>query len=438
MNSLMEIWNAVQEYCKENMTEIAFKVWIAIITPVDLDENTATLSVNDGFKKNIIESKYTELLTEAYAHVLGFPVEIKILTGAAEEPQEDIKTEEAKNINLSDDYEYTFDTFIVGTSNKFAHAAAQAVAATPGRAYNPLFIYGNSGLGKTHLINAIRNEVQKNNPGAKILYLRGEEFTNELVKSLEKKKMAEFHDKYRSVDVLLMDDVQFISGKVQTQEEFFHTFENLYQAGKQIVLTSDRPPKEILMLEERLRSRFESGLLADVQPPEIETRMAIVSRKATQLDVQLSDEVVEYIAERIKSNIRQLEGAVKRVKAYHSIEGYSINTALAQRAIRDILSDTQPTPVTVEKIVHEVARTYGVSDADIRSNKRDAPIKNARQAAIYIVREVTGLSTKAIGQEFGGRDHSTILYTLSKIESDMEKNPTLKSTISDIIKNIQD
>lgn len=437
MNSLMEIWNAVQEYCKENMTEIAFKVWIAIISPVDLDENTATLSVNDAFKRNIIESKYTDLLTKAYEHVLGFPVEVKIITNT-DVLEEEPKTEEAQNINLSDDYEYTFDTFIVGSSNKFAHAAAQAVAATPGRAYNPLFIYGNSGLGKTHLIHAIKNEVQAKNPSAKILYLRGEQFTNELVKSLEVKKMAEFHDKYRSVDVLLMDDVQFISGKVQTQEEFFHTFENLYQAGKQIVLTSDRPPKEILMLEERLRSRFESGLLADVQPPEIETRMAIVRRKAAQLQVDLSDEVVEYIAEKIKSNIRQLEGAVKRVKAYHSIEGYTINIALAQRTIRDILSDTQPTPVTVEKIIREVARTYGVSDADIRSTKRDAPIKNARQAAMYIVREVTGLSTKAIGQEFSGRDHSTVIYTLNKVESDMAKNPTLKSTISDIIKNIQD
>lgn len=437
MNSLMEIWNAVQEYCKENMTEIAFKVWIAIISPVDLDENTATLSVNDAFKRNIIESKYTALLTEAYNHVLGFPVDVKIIT-SNDVLEEETKTEEAQNINLSDDYEYTFDTFIVGSSNKFAHAAAQAVAATPGRAYNPLFIYGNSGLGKTHLIHAIKNEIQEKNPSAKILYLRGEQFTNELVKSLEVKKMAEFHDKYRSVDVLLMDDVQFISGKVQTQEEFFHTFENLYQAGKQIVLTSDRPPKEILMLEERLRSRFESGLLADVQPPEIETRMAIVRRKAAQLDVDLSDEVVEYIAEKIKSNIRQLEGAVKRVKAYHSIEGYTINIALAQRTIRDILSDTQPTPVTVEKIIREVARTYGVSDADIRSTKRDAPVKNARQAAMYIVREVTGLSTKAIGQEFSGRDHSTVIYTLNKVENDMAKNPTLKSTISDIIKNIQE
>lgn len=437
MNSLMEIWNAVQEYCKENMTEIAFKVWIAIISPVDLDENTATLSVNDAFKRNIIESKYTALLTEAYEQVLGFPVEVKIITNI-DVLNEEPKTEEAQNINLSEDYEYTFDTFIVGSSNKFAHAAAQAVAATPGRAYNPLFIYGNSGLGKTHLINAIKNEIQAKNPSAKILYLRGEQFTNELVKSLEAKKMPEFHDKYRSVDVLLMDDIQFISGKVQTQEEFFHTFENLYQAGKQIVLTSDRPPKEILMLEERLRSRFESGLLADVQPPEIETRMAIVRRKAAQLDVDLSDDVVEYIAEKIKSNIRQLEGAVKRVKAYHSIEGYTINIALAQRAIRDILSDTQPTPVTVEKIIREVARTYGVSDTDIRSTKRDAPVKNARQAAMYIVREVTGLSTKAIGQEFSGRDHSTVIYTLNKVESDMAKNPTLKSTISDIIKNIQD
>ncbi|MBS5874136.1 MAG: chromosomal replication initiator protein DnaA [Clostridiales bacterium] len=431
MNSFMEIWKSVQDYCKTQITEVAFNVWIAPLTLVRMDESTALLSIEDTFKKEIVAVKFNDLLSDAFEQVLGFPIRVEIVV------TDEVKDPEPAKVQ-SEEYEYTFETFIVGSSNKFAHAAAQAVAANPGGAYNPLFIYGNSGLGKTHLLNAICYEIRRSNPEADILYVRGEDFTNELITSIAEKKMIDFHNKYRNVDVLLVDDVQFISGKIQTQEEFFHTFENLSQAGKQIVLTSDRPPKEILTLEDRLRTRFEWGLLADIQPPDLETRIAIVKRKAQLLDINLPDDVTEYIAQKLKTNIRQLEGAVKRMKAYHSIEGHPPTILLAQRAIKDILSDSQPVPVTVEKIIQEVARTYGITEEDIRSNKRDSTTSKARQAAMYIVREVTGLPMKAIGDEFGGRDHSTVLYTLTKIEKEMEKNPSLKATISDTIKNIQD
>lgn len=431
MNSFMEIWKSVQDYCKTQITEVAFNVWIAPLTLVHMDESTALLSIEDTFKKEIVAVKFNDLLCEAFEQVLGFPIRVEIIVA------DDIREQEPEKPK-SDEYDYTFETFIVGSSNKFAHAAAQAVAANPGGAYNPLFIYGNSGLGKTHLLNAICYEIQNSNPEAKILYVRGEDFTNELITSIAEKKMTDFHNKYRNVDALLVDDVQFISGKIQTQEEFFHTFENLSQADKQIVLTSDRPPKEILTLEDRLRTRFEWGLLADIQPPDLETRIAIIKRKAQLLHLNLPDDVTEYIAQKLKTNIRQLEGAVKRMEAYHSIEGHMPTILLAQRATKDILSDSQPVPVTVEKIIQEVARTYGITEEYIRSNKRDSTTSKARQAAMYIVREVTGLPMKAIGDEFGGRDHSTVLYTLAKIEKEMTKNASLKATISDTIKNIQD
>ena len=335
------------------------------------------------------------------------------------------------------EYAYTFDTFIVGSSNKFAHAAAMAVATNLSSNYNPLFIHGPSGLGKTHLLMAICNEVNRNHPDLKILYVQGEEFTNELIDAIRNENTAGFHDKYRSADVLLVDDIQFIAGKESTQEEFFHTFNTLWQAGKQIVLTSDRPPREIRTLEERLRTRFEWGLMADISAPDFETRIAIIRRKAELLDFEIPDDVAQYIANRIKSNIRQLEGAVKKLKAYKLMIGASPSIALAQNAIKDILNDNQPVAITVERIIDEVSRTFGVSSADIRSNRRTAAISNARQVAIYIVREVTQMSMAAIGQEFGGRDHSTIVYANSQVEKQMASDRKYKETIEDIIKNIR-
>ena len=377
-----------------------------------------------------------DLLNEAIEATMGFQVEIEIITETSKkEEKEQLVTDSTTSYN---NYELSFDNFIVGSSNKFAYAAAQAVATTPGQAYNPLFIYGNSGLGKTHLLNAICLEIKKNNPSSKIIYTRGEDFTNELVQSLERKTMPAFHDKYRTADILLVDDIQFIAGKTQTQEEFFHTFNALTQENKQIVLTSDRPPKEIALLEDRIKTRFEWGLLADIQPPDIETRMAIIKNKAEHLNFELPDDVVQYIAEKIKNNVRQLEGAVKKLNALCTISGHDPSIILAQKAIKDILSDNQPIPVTIDKILNEVARTYGTSVDNILSDKRNANISKARQAAMYIVREVTSLSMENIGEKFGGKHHSTVIYNIKECEKEMETNPSVKATIQGIINNVRD
>ena len=313
-----------------------------------------------------------------------------------------------------------------------------AVAANPAGAYNPLFIYGNSGLGKTHLLYAIANDVKKSNSSKVCLYIKGDDFTNQLIDSIRNNSMTEFHQKYREADVLLVDDIQFIAGKDSTQEEFFHTFNSLYEAKKQIVLTSDRPPKEIQTLEDRLRTRFEWGLIADIQPPDFETRIAIIKRKAELLQIKLPNEVCEYIAKKLKTNIRQLEGAVKKIKAHHLLGGEPMGIQTAQMAISDILNNDQPPPITIEKIINEVARTLGVSPQDIKSSKRSASISNARQISMYIVREITQLPLVTIGDHFGGRDHSTIVYALQQVEKNLTKDQKTKAMVEDIIKNIRD
>ena len=313
-----------------------------------------------------------------------------------------------------------------------------AVAANPAEAYNPLFIYGASGLGKTHLLHAIRADIHKNRPNYNIIYIKGDEFANGIITAIQDHTTPAFREKYRQADVLLVDDIQFIGGKESTQEEFFHTFNTLYESGKQIVLASDRPPKEIKTLEDRLRTRFEWGLLADIQAPDFETRIAIIRRKAQLLDISIPDDVTEYIANRLKTNIRQLEGAVKKLKAYKLLQGTNPSIVIAQNAIRDILNDNQPVPVTVERIISEVGRTYGITPQDIRSNKRSAQISSARQISIYIVREITQMSMSTIGEEFGGRDHSTIVYAIQQVEKNMRNDQRYKETIEDIIKNIRD
>ncbi len=448
MESFQEVFNMVSDYCLEKVSDTAHKVWISPIKPLRMEGSTAYLFVPAEYHKGILEEKYIGLLTEAFETVMGFPIDVKILCEEAARPQHAAARpqtsetryvqEEIDNTTLNGDYEYTFSTFIVGPSNKFAHAASQAVADKPAGEYNPLFIYGGSGLGKTHLLYAICNEIEKSKPGTVTVYTKGEEFTNELIDAIRNESTKAFHDKYRQADVLLVDDIQFIGGKESTQEEFFHTFNTLYQSGKQIVLTSDRPPKEIKTLEDRLRTRFESGLMADIQPPELETRIAIIRRKAELLKISIPADVAEYIANQLKTNIRQLEGAVKKLKAYKDITGTEPSIMAARNAIRDILNDNQPVPVTVDRIITEVARTYSISASDIRSNKRAAQISVARQAAVYIVREITQMSMAAIGEEFGGRDHSTIVYALRQAEKNMAEDGKYRARIEDIIKNIRD
>lgn len=434
MDSFNDVLHAAKSYCKERLVDATYNLYIDGLEPISFEgSGEVVLSVRNDFICKIVSDRYLPLLREAFKSVLGFEVSVRLVVPAA--PAPDTGEEESGPPLPGGRYDLTFENFIKGSSNQFAYAAAQAVAANPSGAYNPLFIYGSSGLGKTHLLSAIQFEIQKTRPDFNIVYVDCEKFTNEIITAIRGGTTEDFRQKYRAADVLLVDDIQFIAGKESTQEEFFHTFNTLHAAGKQIVLASDRPAKEIKSLEERVRSRFEWGLTADIQPPDFETRVAIIRRKAELLNLDIPDDVAEFIANHLKNNIRQLEGAVKKLNAYYMLEGIAPVIGVAQNAIRDILSETQPVPVTIEKIISEVARTYNVSAADIRRNKRHSNISAARRTAIYIVREITGMSMEDIGKEFGGRDHSTIVYAMRVIERDLEKDQHLRETVSDIIKN---
>lgn len=445
METIKEAWSGILEYLhqQDDISEVAYNVWISCIEPRSIEDGGVVVYVHTQFQKKIIQEHYAGKLCDAFFQVLGLPLGLTILSGEDKPAATGAAAEEAPDPgNLfgqkSSDYEYSFENFVVGPSNKFAHAASQAVASKPAGYYNPLFIYGGSGLGKTHLLYAICNEIKRNTPSLRILYTKGEYMTNELIEAIQNGTTPDFRAKYRQADVLLIDDIQFISGKVSTQEEFFHTFDALHSNNKQIVLTSDRPPREIATLEERLRTRFEMGLLADIQPPDLETRIAIIKRKAQLLDLPISDDISEYIATQLKSNVRQLEGAVRRMQAQSLLEGEQPSLLAAQSAIRDIRNDSQPVPITVERIINEVARTLSVTPEDIRSNKRSAPISQARQVAEYVVRTITGLPMKAIGEEFGTRDHSTVVYALQKVEQRMNQDSSFKGLVQDIIKNISE
>ncbi len=432
MDLVYQLWENVKAELKKNTSETVYSVWFHELALENFDGESVVLT-DDPFRCKIINEKFIPLLEDCFEKVMGFKVNVSVMP----KQEKAKKTEPKKENKTFDANELTFDNFIVGDSNKFAHAASIAVASDPGNTYNPLFIHGNSGLGKTHLLNAICNEIIKNNPDAYIIYVRSEDFMNELIDYLQNKKdTSVFHNKYRNADVLLVDDVQFIAGKTSTELEFFHTFDTLVKAKSQIVLTSDRPPKEMATLEERLRNRFESGLIADIQPPDLETRVAIIKSKAESLGIDIPSSLILFIAEKIKSNIRQLEGAVKKMKAYIEL-GEEANLATAQKAIRDIFSEGDPTPVLIDKIIDEVARTYGVTVADIKSKKHDAKFVFPRHVAMYIIREMTPLTNKKVAELFGLSDHSSVMYAYKKISTDKDGNYSLKTIITDIMKNVQ-
>ncbi len=436
MESLKEMWLLVCEHLKKTCGEVIYDIWFKPLEIIRFDGAKAEIAASE-FMKKIIEQKFSKELNEAFKEVMGFDVEVVLVDPNNVPPVTPEKTnsEPMASTNIETN---TFETFVVGPSNRFAHAAAQAVAANPGSSYNPLFIYGNSGLGKTHLLCAISNEIKKNNPDADIIFTKGEDFVNLIVDGIKTNAMKEIHEKYRQCDVLLVDDIQFIAGKESTQEEFFHTFNKLSEDGKQIVLISDRSPKDIEILDERLRNRFEWGLIADISAPDIETRMAIIQRKAATYNLELPIDVVQFVAEKIKSNIRQLEGAVKKMNALVNIEGASINIAMAQNAIKDIINDSRPVSSIVNNIIAETSRTYGVSQADIKSKKKDAKTAKARQVAIYIVRETTDLTQKEISEYFGNRDRTTILYSIESIKEEVERDSSLRKAIDNIIKNARE
>lgn len=438
METIKEVWAETLRCLQASgdISDSGFSMWISCLDPVAIENGSVILSVHTNFQKNIILDVYAEKIREAVKTVTGIPFGLKIVS---EEETAPAATEEtaASDTEWSVN-NYSFENFVVGSSNRFAHAASQAVAMKPAAIYNPLFIYGGSGLGKTHLLYAICNEIKRKNPQANIIYTKGETITNELIEAIQNGTTADFRTKYRTADVFLVDDIQFIAGKISTQEEFFHTFESLHMENKQIVLTSDRPPKEIATLSERLRSRFEMGLLADIQPPDFETRIAIVKHKTKQLEMTIPDDVVEYIANHLKSNVRQLEGAVKNIRAQWILEGEKPSLITAQNAIRNIRNDHQPIPVTVEKIISEVARTMNVTPEEIRSRNRSAPVSKARQIAAYVVRAVTTLSQNDIGKEFGDLDHSSIVYMIKQVEKKMQEDPSYKNLVNDMIKNIRE
>lgn len=439
MDLVYQLWENVKADLKNNTSETLYSVWFHELA-LDSFGGDSVVLTDDPFRCKIINDKFIPLLEESFERVLGFRVTVTVMP-KQEKPKEEEKTTTTTTTReyvVSEGSECTFDNFIVGNSNKFAHAAALSVASDPGNTYNPLFIHGNSGLGKTHLLNAICNEILKNNPDAYIIYVRSEDFMNELIDYLQNKKdTSVFHNKYRNADVLLVDDVQFIAGKPSTELEFFHTFETLIKAKAQIVLTSDRPPKEMATLEERLRNRFESGLLADIQPPDLETRVAIINSKADSLGLSITPALVLFMAEKIKNNIRQLEGAVKNLKAYIDL-GEPMNLATIQKAIRDIFSEGDPTPVLIDKIIDEVARTYGVTVADIKSKRHDAKFVFPRHVAMYIIRELTPLTNKKVAELFGLSDHSSVMYAYRRITTEREKNYSLKTIVADIIKNVKE
>ena len=435
MHSFSDVFERVKEVCRGEMSEVAYNLWIDKLELTDMDSSTARLICSTEFMREIINEKYNALLTAAFEQTMGFPVKVEILsweTAAVRQPPAPPKKTE-----FIPEKEYSFETFVVGSGNSLAHAAAWAVANNPAKSYNPLFLHGGSGLGKTHLIYAICGRIRQNHPDYKLLYVKGEEFANELILAIRNGTTAEFKEKYRQADLLAVDDIQFIAGKESTQEEFFHTFNSLYECGKQIILTSDRPPKEIKTLEDRLRTRFEWGLLVDVQPPDFETRMAIISRKADSLGLKIPEDVAAFIAGKLKDNVRQLEGVVKRLEAHANLTGAPITILLAENAIQDIMTEHTPLPVTVDRIIDEVARTYGVTAEDIRGQRRSGQISTARQVAMYVVREITSMTQLKIGQEFGGRDHATVVYALQQVTKAIKTDPRKKETIEDIIKNIR-
>lgn len=436
MDSFDQTWELICDFCKSRITEVAYKTWFSRLKPISLDfeQGVALIEAPNEFHKQTLLRCYSDLLSEAFQNIFGSKIDFSLCV------QEEVRERKPQtDLTQDESDELTFENFVVASSNSFAHAACQAVASQPAIVYNPLFIYGSPGLGKTHLLNAVAKEFSKNFPGRNVVYIKGENFTNEVIEGIQEGTMPLVREKYRTADLLLMDDVQFIAGKNSIQEEFFHTFETLHESKKQIILTSDRPPKEIATLEKRLESRFESGLLADIQPPDLETRTAIIYKKAKSLSFEIPENVAEYIASKLKSNIRQLEGAVKKLRAFHLLEDKPINITTAQAAISDIINNSQPAPITVDRIIEEVARTFGnVTPEDIRSQKRNSNISEARQISMYIVREATDLSMTDIGQTFGGRDHSTVVYATRQVEKKIEKNPQTRAIVDDIIKNIRD
>ena len=442
MDSFNELWQVVSDYLRQTNSESIYNVWFSELEPISFDGSRAVLMTTAEFKRRILAQKFGGTLHSAFLNALGLDVDVEFIAPGEGYSQSDSSGSAAGSSEIdgstraSNYFENTFDTFVVGASNKFAHAAAQAVAANPGKAYNPLFIYGNSGLGKTHLLNAICHEIKRNDPSMKIVLTDGEEFTNEFIEALNHRTTTEFQNKYRKVDVLLMDDVQFIASKERTQEEFFHTFNALHAAHKQIILSSDKPPKEMETLDERFRSRFEWGLIADIQPPDYETRMAILRKNAETYDRQIDEEIIKYIATNIKSNIRELEGAFNKIIAFAKLNKVDLTLSLAEEALKDVIYPNKPKEITPTLIINVVAEHFGVKPEDITSKKRNSEFVQPRQVVMYLCRELTDTSFTNIGKLLGKKDHTTIIHGVNKVSAEIQTNEELRNKIDIITKKI--
>lgn len=444
-NELTHVWSKSLEILQQQLSKPNLETWVKNTKPVALYQDTMIVGVQNEFARDRLESRYAPILHQALKEITGRFIRLKFVVPSIQDDFNPTMEEAAatsspafqdtqfKPLNLK----YTFETFVIGNSNRFAHAAALAVAENPARSYNPLFIYGGVGLGKTHLMHAIGHQLLQQNSRARIAYVTSETFTNEFINSIRDEKTVDFQNRYRNVDILLIDDIQFLAGKERTQEEFYHTFNAIHEANKQIVISSDRPPKEIPTLEERLRSRFEWGLICDIQAPDLETRIAILRKKAQTENLEVPDEVMSYIASRIETNIRELEGALTRVVAHASITKEAITLNQAVDALKDILPASRPRLVTINIIQRAVSEYYSIRLEDFKVRKRTRAIAFPRQVAMYLSRELTDCSLPKIGEEFGGRDHTTVIHACEKIADDLKNDPSLQAVIEQLSNRIK-
>lgn len=444
MENIQEIWTAALEKIEEKISKPSFDTWLKNTKAESLDNNTLIVSAPNEFARDWLENQYTRLISEILTEITGAEIEAKFIIPNTTKDAASAPTSNQGKANELNDHsksllnaKYTFDTFVIGAGNRFAHAASLAVAEAPAKAYNPLFIYGGVGLGKTHLMHAIGHYVQDHNPEAKVVYLSSEKFTNEFINAIMDNKTVNFRNKYRNVDILLIDDIQFIAGKESTQEEFFHTFNALHDDNKQIIISSDRPPKEIPTLEDRLRSRFEWGLITDITPPDLETRIAILTKKAKAEGLDIPNEVMLYIANQIDTNIRELEGALIRIVAYSSLVNQDIDASLAADALKDIIPSNKPKVVTIASIQEIVGERYNVRLEDFLAKKRTKSIAFPRQIAMYLSREMTDSSLPKIGEEFGGRDHTTVIHAHEKISKLIDKDTQLAKELEELKEQIK-
>ncbi len=451
IEEIRQIWEMVKDSFRDTLqlSESTINLWFGDVEILSYQNDVITIGISRELQFKTVNEKYKDAVKDAFCRLLGFPVEVNFVfrgsavaadrtTVAPSNPEPAKDTSFSNKDLLNYHFEYTFENFIVGSTNKFAHAACVAVANNPATNYNPLFIYGNSGLGKTHLLHATINRLKENNPNIKIVYTKGEDFTNQMIACLANKTMQDFHDKFRACDVLLIDDIQFIAGKTSTQEEFFHTFNELYEAKKQIILTSDRPPRDIEKLEERLRSRFEWGLIADIEPPDLELRIAIIKKKAEQVNAKIPRDVLTFLGENLRSNIRQIEGALKKLAALSFLSGKTITLDLAKDCISELLEGAEPVSVTVDKIFTAVFRKYKISKEDLTGKKRNKEIASARHITIYLIRELTEMSYPNIGKMFSDRDHSTIISSYNAVCQKMILDPMFALEINELKKEISD